>query len=55
MKTTIAIDKDYRQKLGLIKKLLETRQEKFIDMDDVVGYLLENLPEDMDDVINRRI
>ena len=53
-KTTIAIDRDYRDKLGMIKNILENKKEKFIDMDEVVGYLLDNLPAEMDDVVNRR-
>ena len=54
MKTTIAIDYDYRKKLGLIKELLEGNKERFVDMDEVIGYLLDNIPEDMDALVNRR-
>lgn len=54
MKTTIAIDKEYRAKLGLIKNVLEGEKEKFVDMDEVVGYLLDNLPSEMDSAVNRR-
>ena len=56
VKTTIAIDKNYRETLGDIKKKLqEENGGKFVDMDDVVGYLIDNLPKDMDSKLNRRV
>ena len=54
-KTTIAIGRNYRERLGKIKRVLEARNGKFIDMDDVVGYLVDNLPSDMDSELNRRV
>ena len=45
-KTTIAIVRDSRQVLGDIKKVLEYKH-RFVDMDEVVQYLLDNMPEEM--------
>ena len=53
-KTTIAIVPESREYLGKIKDLLEKRKGRFVDMDEVVGYLIDNLPEDMDDALNRQ-
>jgi len=53
-KTTIAIGKEYRKRLGQIKKTLEAKNAKFVDMDEVVGYLLDNIQGEMDSELNRR-
>ena len=53
-KTTIAIVPEAREKLGKLKELLKDRKGRFVDMDEVVGYLIDNLPEDMDDALNRQ-
>ena len=42
MKTTIAIDKDHRKKLQLIKEILETKNKTFVDMDEVIKNLLDD-------------
>ena len=46
-KTTIAIILNSRQKLGKIKLVLEAERDTFVDMDEVMRYLLENISNDM--------
>ena len=47
-KTTIAIATDSRKKLGKIKRVLQDeRGGRFVDMDEVVLYLLSNVPKKM--------
>jgi len=54
-KTTIAINRKSRDTLGKIKRQLQDENGgQFMDMDDVVGYLIENVPADMDAKVNRR-
>lgn len=51
-KTTIAIVRDSRQILGDIKTVLEYNN-RFVDMDEVVQYLLDNMPEEMKVAIDK--
>jgi len=47
-KTTIAIVPDSREKLGKIKRVLqEVEPRHFVDMDEVVLYLLDQVPKKM--------
>ena len=46
-KTTIAINTDSRKKLSKIKKALEFDRNRFVDMDEVLEYLLEVCPKSM--------
>jgi len=51
-KTTIAIIQESRKSLGKIKCELERRSGgRFVDMDEVVQYLLDNMPSDMQDLL----
>jgi hypothetical protein len=44
-KTTIAIAMDSRKKLGKIKSVLQDQKGgRFVDMDEVILYLLDNAP-----------
>jgi len=53
-KTTIAIASDSRKKLGKIKKILQDdKGGRFVDMDEVVLYLLNNVPTRMKAEIER--
>jgi len=46
-KTTIAIARGSRKTLGRIKNILELRYNRFVDMDEVVRFLLDNIPDDL--------
>ena len=51
-KTTIAIVADSREKLGKIKHVLEKERRHFVDMDEVVLYLLDHVPKKMKERLN---
>ena len=53
-KTTIAIIPESRDELGKVKRVLEFRKRRFVDMDEVVLFLIENLPQDVKDEMKSR-
>lgn len=46
-KTTIAIIPESREELGKLKRYLEFQKRRFVDLDEVISYLLELVPDDV--------
>ena len=46
-KTTITIIPESRDELGKLKRYLEFQKRRFVDLDEVISYLLELVPEEV--------